>query len=366
MTTPHYLLANPFAGQNIGHLRLAVVGDSGVGKTSFARQFVETLPEVLSHDWEATKKTTKRNGDDDDADDKDKDVDDQEEDDDHDYTHTEDLTEKFASTMMEIPWDNMDADDEVPARNLVFLDTPGYGNVVDARTNFDLFMSYVSQTFEEKNRRISPFTEVSNNELMRSLVTGVGAHRFIDVCFYMILHRLKPTDVEYMRLISEKANVVPIIAKVDTQSQKEVQELKVHVLRSLREQGVPIYTFRTDYDRLIQMAESGQTGGPPFAVSNVAKKPVSDDPEDQIFFTPAGNELPLLRKLVLETQITNIRQFTVKKFINWRGKQPQQQQHPLLQQQQPPLQLQQQYYQQPPVFQQMQQQQQQYQQAVIR
>jgi GTPase SAR1 family protein len=102
MATPHYLLANPFAGQNIGHLRLAVVGDSGVGKTSFARQFVETLPEVLSHDWAPIKP------DDDDNDD-------------DDYVRTEALTEKLASTMKEIPWDNMDADDEVPANNLIFL-----------------------------------------------------------------------------------------------------------------------------------------------------------------------------------------------------------------------------------------------------
>ncbi|KAG0195693.1 hypothetical protein BGX28_000865 [Mortierella sp. GBA30] len=188
----------------------------------------------------------------------------------------------------------------------------------------------------------------------------VGAHKFIDVCFYLILHRLKPIDVEYMRLISEKANVVPIIAKVDTQSVQEVQELKVSVLKTLREQGVPIYTFRIEYDRLIHMAETGQAGGPPFAVSNVAPKPVSDDPEDQIAFQHPENELPLLRKLVLETQITNIRQFTVKKFINWRGKQPQHQQHHLYyQQQQQPIQG---YYQPS----QSQQAQHQYQQQVVR
>jgi len=52
------------------------------------------------------------------------------------------------------------------------LDTPGYGSVVDAQSNFDMFMRYIGQTFDEKNKKISPFTEVSNNELMRSLVTG--------------------------------------------------------------------------------------------------------------------------------------------------------------------------------------------------
>lgn len=297
---------------------------------------------------------------------------------------------------------------------IVLLDTPGYGSVVDAQLNFDMFMSYVGQTFEEKNKRISPFTEVSNNELMRSLVTGtllvshfslfmfvflvfifhfflllhsrqiariflrmdhscramqdkqkqqkthaalffptfdrlgVGAHKFIDVVFYLVVHRLKPIDVEYMRLISEKANVVPVICKVDTQSEQEVRDLKVQVLKTLKEQGVSIYTFRIDYDRLIHMAENGQVGGPPFAVCNTAAKPVSEDANDHIAFTPASNELPLLRKLVLETQITNIRQFTVKKFINWRGKhlaQQQQQQHQQHQQQQP-LQQQQAYYQQ--------------------
>ncbi|KAG0295647.1 hypothetical protein BGZ97_004771, partial [Linnemannia gamsii] len=153
MASTHYLLANPCAGQNIGYLRLAVVGDSAVGKTLFARQFVETLPEVLSHDWEPVKPrrtnhTTNGDGEDEDADE-----------DDDDYVQTLALTERFSSTMMEIPWDNMDADDEVPARNLVFLDTPGYGSVIDARTNFALFMNHVSQTFEEKNSKISPFIE---------------------------------------------------------------------------------------------------------------------------------------------------------------------------------------------------------------
>ncbi|KAF9428159.1 hypothetical protein BGZ76_002031 [Entomortierella beljakovae] len=312
------LSANPFAGQNIGHLRLAVVGDSGVGKTSFARQFTETLPEVFAHDWEPLNES------------------------DEDYTRTDTLEEKFSSTMMEIPWDNMDNDDEIPARNLVFVDTPGYGSAIDAQANFDLFMNYIGLTFEQKNKKISPFTDVSNGELMRSLVTGVGAHKFIDVCFYLIVHRLKPIDIEFMRLISEKANVVPVICKVDTQSEQEVNELKVHILQTLKEQGVSIYTFRIDYDRLINMAENGIPGGPPFAVSNVPPRPVSGDEDDSISFKPAQNELPLLRKLVLETQITNIRQFTVKKFINWRSKLPSQQQQ---QQQQPSFQ-QQHYYQQ--------------------
>ena len=109
MTTPHYLLANPFAGQNIGHLRLAVVGDSSVGKTMFVRQFVETLPEVLCHDWEDQPKLSSN---------------DDQDDEDEDYIRTDELTEKSASTMMEIPWDNMDTDDEVPARNLIFVGEP--------------------------------------------------------------------------------------------------------------------------------------------------------------------------------------------------------------------------------------------------
>ena len=197
---------------------------------------------------------------------------------------------------------------------------------------------------------------------------GVGAHKFIDVVFYLIVHRLKTIDVEYMRLISEKANVVPVICKVDTQSEQEVRDLKVQVLRTLKEQGVSIYTFRIDYDRLIHMAENGQVGGPPFAVSNTAVKPASDDANDHIAFTPASNELPLLRKLVLETQITNIRQFTVKKFINWRGKhlaqQQQQQQHQQQQQQHQQQQQQhQQLQQQQPLQQQAYYQQHQYQQA---
>ena len=48
------------------------------------------------------------------------------------------------------------------------------------------------------------------------------------VCLYFIApHRLKHIDVEFMRRLHKKVNIVPIIAKSDTMTTKEKEEFKL-------------------------------------------------------------------------------------------------------------------------------------------
>jgi len=46
----------------------------------------------------------------------------------------------------------------------------------------------------------------------------------IDV--YMILLRLKPIDITFMKMLHTKVNIVPVIAKADCLTKFEVQRLK--------------------------------------------------------------------------------------------------------------------------------------------
>ena len=55
-----------------------------------------------------------------------------------------------------------------------------------------------------------------------------------DLCFFF---RLKPLDVEFMRRLHDKVNIIPLIAKADTMTPDECREFKktvsttrVHVL----------------------------------------------------------------------------------------------------------------------------------------
>lgn len=44
-----------------------------------------------------------------------------------------------------------------------------------------------------------------------------------------ISHRLKPLDVEFMKQLHHKVNIVPVIAKSDAMTKKEILRLKMKV-----------------------------------------------------------------------------------------------------------------------------------------
>lgn len=48
--------------------------------------------------------------------------------------------------------------------------------------------------------------------------------------FYFVNSRLKPLDIELMKKLHNKVNVVPVIAKSDVLTKKEIQKLKKRVI----------------------------------------------------------------------------------------------------------------------------------------
>lgn len=59
---------------------------------------------------------------------------------------------------------------------------------------------------------------------------------------------LKPLDVQFMKAIHNKVNVVPVIAKADTLTLKERERLKRRVTRALLFLRVALYTFNNRSD----------------------------------------------------------------------------------------------------------------------
>lgn len=53
-------------------------------------------------------------------------------------------------------------------------------------------------------------------------------------CSSRTLDRLKQIDVEFMRRLHDKVNLIPVIAKSDTMTEEEVAEFKIRVSTSLR------------------------------------------------------------------------------------------------------------------------------------
>jgi hypothetical protein len=54
---------------------------------------------------------------------------------------------------------------------------------------------------------------------------------------------LRQIDVEFMRRMHDKVNIIPIIAKADTLTQAEVKRLKTRVMEQIRQHKIDIYQF---------------------------------------------------------------------------------------------------------------------------
>ncbi|CAG6013937.1 unnamed protein product [Menidia menidia] len=56
-------------------------------------------------------------------------------------------------------------------------------------------------------------------------------------------HGLKPLDIEFMKRLHEKVNVIPLIAKADTLTPEECQQFKKQIMREIQEHKIKIYEF---------------------------------------------------------------------------------------------------------------------------
>lgn len=54
-------------------------------------------------------------------------------------------------------------------------------------------------------------------------------------------YRLKPLDIEFMKKLHNKVNIVPVIAKADCLTKKEIESLKTRILKEIENNGIKIY-----------------------------------------------------------------------------------------------------------------------------
>ncbi len=104
---------------------------------------------------------------------------------------------------------------------LTIVDTPGFGDSIDSSECYKPIIKYIDDQFER----------FLNDEsgLNRRNICDNRAH----CCFYFISpfgHGMKPLDIECMKALQTKVNIIPIIAKADTLTINEVKRLKQRVL----------------------------------------------------------------------------------------------------------------------------------------
>lgn len=120
---------------------------------------------------------------------------------------------------------------------LTIVDTPGFGDAVDNSNCWDPVISFVESQYEAF---LDGETRVHRKPLPDSRVHA---------CLYFIApsgHGLKPLDVEFMKRLHDKVNVIPVIAKSDTMTPEEVAHFKKQIMNQIVQAKIRIYEFPED------------------------------------------------------------------------------------------------------------------------
>ncbi|XP_065822038.1 septin-5 isoform X2 [Labrus bergylta] len=125
--------------------------------------------------------------------------------------------EERISQTVEITKHTVDIEEKGVKLKLTILDTPGFGDAVNNNECWRAVTDYINQQFEQYFR--------DESGLNRKNIQDNRVH----CCLYFIPpfgHGLRPVDIEFMKVLQDKVNVVPLISKADCLTPTEIKKLK--------------------------------------------------------------------------------------------------------------------------------------------
>ncbi|KAG8832142.1 hypothetical protein FRC17_001932 [Serendipita sp. 399] len=206
---------------------------------------------------------------------------------------------------------------------LTVVDTPGFGDFVNNHESWKPILENIESRFDsylEQENRVNRQKIIDNR---------------VHACLYFLQptgHSLKQIDVEFMRRLHTKVNLIPVIAKADTLTDEEIIKFKQRILNDiahhqLRIFQAPIY----DNDDEETIAENEEIASKiPFAVVGSDKEVqtadgravrgraypwgvIEVDNEDHCDFVK-------LRQMLIRTNMEELREHTNDVlYENWRS-----------------------------------------------
>ncbi|KAL1140226.1 hypothetical protein AAG570_000158 [Ranatra chinensis] len=170
-----------------------------------------------------------------------------------------DVSEKIKKTTS-IEKKTMDIEERGVKLRLTVVDTPGFGDALNSEDSWRVCCNYIDEQFRQY------FTDESG--LNRKNIQDNRVH----CCLYFIPpygHGLRQLDVEFMKKLHQKVNIVPVIAKADCLTAPEIRKLKQRVLAEVAEHEIHIYQFPecdSDEDEEFKQQDKELKASVPFSV----------------------------------------------------------------------------------------------------
>jgi len=123
---------------------------------------------------------------------------------------------------------------------LTIVDTPGFGDQIDNEASFGEIVGYLERQYDDilaEESRIKRNPRFRDNRVHALLyfITPTG-------------HGLRELDIELMKRLSPRVNVIPVIGKADSLTPAELAESKKLVMEDIEHYRIPVYNFPYDIE----------------------------------------------------------------------------------------------------------------------
>ncbi|SCU93116.1 LAMI_0E13278g1_1 [Lachancea mirantina] len=113
------------------------------------------------------------------------------------------------------------------------IDTPGFGDNVNNNKSWQTIVDFIDDQHDSYMRQEQqPYRDVKFDLRVHAVLYFIRPTG----------HGLKPLDIETMKRISTRANLIPVIAKSDTLTQKELHDFKIRIRQVIEAQEIRIFT----------------------------------------------------------------------------------------------------------------------------
>ncbi|KAK7032759.1 Septin-type G domain-containing protein [Favolaschia claudopus] len=205
---------------------------------------------------------------------------------------------------------------------LTVVDTPGFGDFVNNAPSCNPILENIEQRFDAYLSQ--------EHRVRRANLVDTRIH----ACIYFIQptgHALKQIDIEFMRHLHHRVNLIPVIAKADTMNDDEIADFKERILSDLEFNGIQIFQapmYEDDDEE--SLAEADEIARAiPFAVVGATQRVRTRDgrkvrgrayPWGVVEVdNPAHCDFGKLRQMLVRTNLEDLREYTNEVlFERWR------------------------------------------------
>lgn len=123
--------------------------------------------------------------------------------------------------------------------NLNLIDTPGFGDNIDNKNSWNPIIEFIDDQHHSFMKQETQPNRSGSKDLR------------VHACLYFIKptgHTLKPLDIQIMKKLGSRVNLIPVISKADTLTPNEMLEFKKRIREIIEVQNIRIYSPPMELD----------------------------------------------------------------------------------------------------------------------